>query len=97
MENKTIKMEDKQPQTEEKLSYANLENIAKQLSQQNQELQVKLRQAYNQLNETHLSYLMGVIELVSKNTSHQFTKEFVTYCYNTVESALMPSKKDKDA
>lgn len=96
-ENKTVKMEASKPQTEEKLNYADLENIAKQLSQQNQELQMKLRQAYSQLGETRLSFLMGVLEIVSKNSAHQFTNEFVTFCYNTVESALMPKKEDGNA
>lgn len=59
---KDVNKVDSAPYTQQKLSYEQLENFAKQLSEQNKQLYMKLQEISNQNVFKRLDYLFKVIE-----------------------------------
>lgn len=76
-------MEEKNLNTQEKLSYEQLENICHQLSQQSRELYTKLQQAEMSNMWTRLNFLFEVL----KNSIH-FSEEFVEKATNEIEQLM---------
>jgi len=89
MEENTQKVEAKKP---EKMSYEELENVARQLSEQTRQLYTKL-QEMNMVNMfKRLDYLFKVAEF-----SHMFNTEFVTTCTQEIQDLLtIPEEKQEE-
>lgn len=89
MEENTQKVEAMEPK---KMSYEELENVARQLSEQTRQLYAKL-QEMNMVNMfKRLDYLFKVVEL-----PHIFTTEFVTTCAQEIQDLLtVPEEKQED-
>lgn len=76
------------PEEPKKMSYEDLENIAKQLASQNEALRAKLAsQGYAQAVQ-RLGFQINVLQIISSNPSHKFTTKFVEDTYKEVEEAL---------
>lgn len=74
----------------QKLSYEELENIATQLSQQNQQLYARLQQADMTNMLSRLKFLFKVIE-----NAINFPEEFVTKCVTEImEIMAIPEVED---
>lgn len=88
-ENKTKTVEMKTEQ--KKLSYEELNNIASQLSQQNQQLYAQL-QKVNMTNAfKRLDYLFKVIE-----NGAMFNPEFLNNCISEIEESLTIREEDTE-
>lgn len=89
MEENTQKVEAMKPM---KMSYEELENVARQLSEQTRQLYAKL-QEMNMVNMfKRLDYLFKVAEF-----SHMFNSEFVTTCTQEIQDLLtVPEEKQED-
>lgn len=89
MEENTQKVEAMEPK---KMSYEELENVARQLSEQTRQLYTKL-QEMNMVNMfKRLDYLFKVAEF-----SHMFNSEFVTTCIQEIQDLLtIPEEKQED-
>lgn len=89
MEENTQKVEAMVPK---KMSYEELENVARQLSEQTRQLYTKL-QEMNMVNAfKRLDYLFKVTEF-----SHMFNSEFVTTCTQEIQDLLtIPEEKQED-
>jgi hypothetical protein len=74
------------------MSYEELENVARQLSEQTRQLYTKL-QEMNMVNMfKRLDYLFKVAEF-----SHMFNSEFVTTCTQEIQDLLtVPEEKQED-
>ena len=81
-ENKTKTVEMK-PQSEKKYSYEELNNIAGQLSQQNQQLYQQLQRANMANMFKRLDYLFKVVE-----NGAMFSPEFVDKCIKEIEDSM---------
>lgn len=81
-ENKTKTVEIK-PQSEKKYSYEELNNIAGQLSQQNQQLYQQLQRANMANMFKRLDYLFKVVE-----NGAMFSPEFVDKCIKEIEDSM---------
>lgn len=81
-ENKTKTVEMK-PQNEKKYSYEELNNIAGQLSQQNQQLYQQLQRANMANMFKRLDYLFKVVE-----NGAMFSPEFVDKCIKEIEDSM---------
>lgn len=78
-----------QPQERRKLSYEELENVAKQLSEQNRQLYVKLQEMNTVNLFKRLDYLFKVLE-----DNVHFRKEFVDKCAKEIEEIItIPEEK----
>lgn len=93
-ENKTKTVEMK-PQSEKKYSYEELNNIAGQLSQQNQQLYQQLQRANMANMFKRLDYLFKVVE-----NGAMFSPEFVDKCIKEIEDSMtieeeIDEKEDK--
>lgn len=77
----------------QKMTYEELENVAAQLSQQNQQLYHKLQQADMANILSRLNFLFRVVENRSA-----FRKEFTETCVNEIESimTIAESEETKD-
>jgi hypothetical protein len=89
MEENTQKVEAMEPK---KMSYEELENVARQLSEQTRQLYTKL-QEMNMVNMfKRLDYLFKVAEF-----SHMFNSEFVTTCTQEIQDLLtVPEEKQEE-
>ena len=89
MEENTQKVE---AMESKKMSYEELENVARQLSEQTRQLYTKL-QEMNMVNMfKRLDYLFKVVEF-----SHMFNSEFVTTCTQEIQDLLtVPEEKQED-
>lgn len=89
MEENTQKVEAIEPK---KMSYEELENVARQLSEQTRQLYTKL-QEMNMVNMfKRLDYLFKVAEF-----SHMFNTEFVTTCTQEIQDLLtIPEEKQEE-
>ena len=88
-ENKTKTVEMKSEQ--KKLSYEELNDIARQLSQQNQQLYAQL-QRVNMTNAfRRLDYLFKVVE-----NGALFTPEFLDNCISEIEESLTIKEEDAE-
>lgn len=89
MEENTQKVE---AMESKKMSYEELENVARQLSEQTRQLYAKL-QEMNMVNMfKRLDYLFKVAEF-----SHMFNSEFVTTCTQEIQDLLtVPEEKQED-
>ena len=89
MEENTQKVE---AMVSKKMSYEELENVARQLSEQTRQLYAKL-QEMNMVNMfKRLDYLFKVAEF-----SHMFNSEFVTTCTQEIQDLLtVPEEKQED-
>lgn len=67
----------------ERMSYSQLENVAKQLSEQNRQLYQKLQEANISNTLARLNYLFKVVEF-----QENFSKEFSLKCKNEIEDIL---------
>lgn len=92
MEEKEIKKEVK------KLSYEELENVAKQITAQaqsvareNQQLRAALQQATMSNMYTELNFKFKVVEFASA-----FTPEFVDRCVKSIEETMTPPPEEKE-
>lgn len=74
----------------QKMSYEELENVAAQLSQQNQQLYHKLQQADMANILSRLNFLFKVIENRSA-----FRKEFVDSCVKEIEDIMTISESEE--
>ena len=92
---KTIKMEPKVVKKEEakekKLSYEELEGIAKQLSMQVQGLSQRLQQQDMELTFRRLDYLFAVVN----NTTGVFDDPFVKTCVDEIKEIMTPVKEEE--
>ena len=81
-----------QVQRPEKMSYEQLENAAHQLSEQNRQLFVKLRE----LNMTNmfkrLDYLFKVVE-----SGHMFKQNFLEKCIAEIESLMTIPEQEEES
>lgn len=88
MEENTQKVEAMEPK---KMSYEELENVARQLSEQTRQLYTKL-QEMNMVNMfKRLDYLFKVAEF-----SHMFNTEFVTTCTQEIQELLTIPEETKE-
>lgn len=89
MEENTQKVE---AMESKKMSYEELENVARQLSEQTRQLYAKL-QEMNMVNMfKRLDYLFKVVEF-----SDMFNTEFVTNCTQEIQDLLtIPEEKQED-
>jgi hypothetical protein len=77
------------PNRPEKMSYEQLENVARQLSEQNRHLHIQL-QAVNQENMfARLSYLFEVVRY-----KDSFNTDFVTRCVSEIEGIMTPPERE---
>jgi hypothetical protein len=75
-----------------KLSYEELENVAKQLSAQGEELYKRLLKAEEMLAIRRLDYLIKIVEL-----KDCFSKSFIEECVKEIENSLsIPEEKTKE-
>lgn len=75
-----------------KLTYEQLENLATQLSNQNQQLFKKLQEANLNNMFARLNFLFKVME-----NSTQFSMDFVAKCADEIEAALtIPEPKEEE-
>ena len=85
-----------QPQERKKLSYEELENVAKQISEQNRMLIQKLNEQNNFNIFKRLDYLFKVVEF-----SVNFKQEFVDKCTDEIEQMITlpeePETKEETA
>lgn len=82
-------MEEKKDKT--KLSYEQLENVAKQLSQQNRELFEKLNNQNNTLLFKRMDYLFEVLKHADK-----FDTEFVISCAEEIKVNLIIKQEEEE-
>lgn len=88
MEENTQKVEAMEPK---KMSYEELENVARQLSEQTRQLYAKI-QEMNMVNMfKRLDYLFKVAEF-----SHMFNTEFVTACTQEIQELLTIPEETKE-
>lgn len=80
-------MEEKKEKS--KLSYEELQNVASQLSQQNQQLNMMLRQANMSNTFKRLDYLFKVLEL-----RECFNSDFVIGCSDEIVGIINPPEED---
>lgn len=83
MEEKKAKTVEMKPQNEKKYSYEELNNIAGQLSQQNQQLYQQLQRANMTNMFKRLDYLFKVIE-----NGVMFSAEFLDKCLKEIEETM---------
>ena len=81
-ETKTTTVEMK-PQSEKKFTYEELNDIASQLSQQNQQLYQQLQRANMNNMFKRLDYLFKVVE-----NGHMFNSEFLDKCISEIEDTI---------
>jgi len=76
-----VKMEGKQER--KKLSYEQLENVARQLSQDNQRL-------YRQLNDIQVGNAFKVLDFLFKvvENAKEFSPEFIVTCTSEIQRAI---------
>ena len=72
------------------LSYDELKNVAGQLSQQNQQLNMMLQQANMTNMFKRMDYLFKVLEL-----QHCFDSEFVITCSDEIKELMTPPVEDE--
>ena len=72
------------------LSYDELKNVAGQLSQQNQQLNMMLQQANMTNMFKRMDYLFKVLEL-----QHCFDSEFVITCSDEIKDLMTPPVEDE--
>ena len=95
MEEKKTKTVEMNPQNEKKYSYEELNNIAGQLSQQNQQLYQQLQRANMTNMFKRLDYLFKVIE-----NGAMFSSAFTDKCIKEIEDSMtieeeIDEKEDK--
>ena len=83
MEEKKAKTVEMKPQDEKKYSYEELNNIASQLSQQNQQLYQQLQRANMTNMFKRLDYLFKVIE-----NGAMFSPAFTDKCIKEIEDSM---------
>lgn len=83
-------MEGRSTEHTQKMSYEELENVAAQLSQQNQQLYHKLQQADMANILSRLNFLFKVVENRSA-----FRKEFIEACVNEIENIMTISESEE--
>lgn len=71
--------------TQNKLNYEQLEQVAHQLSEQNRQLHNKLQDAYISNMSKRIDYLFKVMEY-----QHMFSSSFVDNCAKEIEECLTP-------
>lgn len=99
MEEKVIKMNEvksnTEPQTEKKkLSYEELENVANQLSAQNQQMYKQIQASNTSLFLARMDFLIKIAELSTKNSKHSFSDDFITKVYSEIEEAIFPKEEE---
>lgn len=95
---KEIKMEvSKGKNTQQKLSYDELNQACAELSQQNQQMQVYIKKLHAQIQELgeanmmkRLDYLFAILKY-----SNMFTSDFVGECVEEIQEALTISEQEK--
>lgn len=89
-ETKVVAMEKGNTEKESKLSYEDLENLARQLSEQNRQLYAKLQELSVQDMFKRLDYLFRVVE------NHKLFKEdFIEDCLSEIEIAMKIPTEDE--
>lgn len=83
MEEKKTKTVEMKPQNEKKFTYDELNDIASQLSQQNQQLYQQLQRANMSNAFKRLDYLFKVVE-----NGAMFSTAFVDKCINEIEDTI---------
>ena len=73
------------------LSYEELKNVAGQLSQQNQQLNMMLQQANMTNMFKRMDYLFKVLEL-----KDCFDSEFVITCYDEIKELMTPPVENEE-
>lgn len=83
-----VKNAEKEEPKQQKYTYEELNNICIQLSQQNQELIMQLRQA-NQVNMfKRLDYLFKVVEIANSIGTWHFNDDFIQKCIEEIQEAM---------
>lgn len=102
VKNKTIKMtaQSTQEQSQGKLEYKQLEDFARQLSQQNKELIQRLQENQMQLMFTILDFLIRIVEVSNKESKYKFNDNFMQRVISLIEERIEqlttpPEKEDK--
>lgn len=90
MEEKKTKTVEMKPQNEKKYSYEELNNIAGQLSQQNQQLYQQLQRANMTNMFKRLDYLFKVIE-----NGAMFSAEFLDKCLKEIEETMTIEEEEE--
>lgn len=77
---------------QKKLSYEELQNVAGQLSQQNQQLNMMIQQANMTNMFKRLDYLFKVLEF-----RECFDSDFVIICSEEIKSMINPEEESEEA
>lgn len=82
-------MEEKVNETQKKMSYEELEQVAAQLSQQSQQLYARLQQADMTNMFKRLDYLFKVVE-----NGPMFPNEFLDMCVAEIQEIMTPVNEE---
>ena len=82
-------MEEKVNETQKKMSYEELEQVAAQLSQQSQQLYARLQQADMTNMFKRLDYLFKVVEI-----GPMFPNEFLDMCVTEIQEIITPVNEE---
>lgn len=82
-------MEEKVNETQKKMSYEELEQVAAQLSQQSQQLYARLQQADMTNMFKRLDYLFKVVE-----NGPMFPNEFLDMCVTEIQEIITPVNEE---
>lgn len=82
-------MEEKVNETQKKMSYEELEQVAAQLSQQSQQLYARLQQADMTNMFKRLDYLFKVVE-----NGPMFPNEFLDMCATEIQEIITPVNEE---
>ena len=84
-------MEEKVKETQQKMSYEELEQVAAQLSQQSQQLYARLQQADMTNMFKRLDYLFKVVE-----NGPMFPNEFLDMCVAEIQEIITPISEETE-
>lgn len=88
-------MEDNKKEKQEKLSYEQLQQIAGELSQQNQKMLAQIRQMQEALSNRDFDYTSFFLSMLFKVMEHpeMYSDNFVSWASGRIEGALMSFDK----